>query len=90
MQKKHEAPKKEMAQIWVTRYALTKGIQQVTAEISNEGSMASYKVNGWTHYVHGKDFHRTLADAKAHANEMVTKKIVSVEKTLVKLKNLTF
>lgn len=81
-----------MTTIYVTRFALTVGIQKVEAKIHDNGAMASYRVEGhWIDtYVHGKDFWRTEEDAKARANEMVTKKIASIEKQLVKLKKLTF
>lgn len=81
-----------MTTIYVTRYALTAGIQKVDAKIDDSGTMAHYKIEGhWsTSYVHGKDFWLTEAEAKVRANEMVAKKIVSTEKQLVKLKKLTF
>lgn len=81
-----------MTTIYVTRYALTKGIQKVDATLHDNGAMASYKMEGhWdTAYVHGKDFWRTEEDAKKRANEMVAKKVASTEKQLVKLKKLTF
>lgn len=81
-----------MAAIYITRYALTAGIQKVDATLHDDGTTASYKVEGhWiTAYVHGKDFWLTEGDAKKRANEMVAKKIASVEKQLVKLRKLTF
>lgn len=81
-----------MTIIYVTRYALTGGIKKVEAKIHGCGTMASFKEGsqGFTQYVHGKDFWLTEEDAKARANEMLAKKIASAEKNLEKLKKMSF
>lgn len=76
--------------VWVTRWALTKGVYIVEATLSNSGEMATYKQEGYSVYLHGKDFHLSDAKAKEHANEKVAKKIAALEKQLVKLKKLAF
>lgn len=80
--------------IWVTRWALTKGIKKVEARVDDDESYASYKdsdqYGSWSVYLGSKDFHMTEKAAKERAQEMAAKKIVSVEKQLVRLKNLTF
>ena len=76
--------------IWATRWALTKGIYEKEAKLSNGGEMATYKQDGYTVYLHGKDFHLTEVAAREHANAKVAKKIASMEKQLVKLRKLTF
>lgn len=85
-------PEKQMATVWITRWALTKGIQKQEVELSNSGEMGSYRPVGYfcDVYIHGNDFCLTEEAARTRANEMVAKKIISTEKTLAKLKNLTF
>lgn len=90
MREKREVERKDVATIWVTRWALTKGILAVKAELTNDRLMATYKVGYYPVYVHRNDFHLTEEAAKARANEMVAKKIASTEKTLAKLKKLAF
>jgi hypothetical protein len=77
-------------EIYVTRYALTEGIQKkkacrVVGEIvlcSDPGHLDAY--------FHRPDWHETLAEAKAHAEKMRVKKIASLEKQLERLKALNF
>lgn len=78
--------------IYVTRWALTKGIQQVEAAVDDDGTYASYKPEGWFYsvYLHGRDFHLTKEAAKARAEEMRLRKIQTTEKALAKLKALGF
>ncbi|AXC36525.1 hypothetical protein HOT57_gp81 [Pseudomonas phage phCDa] len=76
--------------IWVSRWALSKGIFEVAAQLSHNGKMATYSEENWTVYVHGNDFQLTEAEAREVANTKVAKKIAAIEKQLVKLKKLTF
>ena len=76
---------------YVTKYALTDGIVIVDAEASeNSIGMISYKKPGhWaTMFAHGKDWHRTEQAALARAEEMRKKKIVSLEKSIDKMRSL--
>ncbi|MEL5403216.1 hypothetical protein PTQ96_11035 [Serratia ureilytica] len=46
----------KLTKIFVTKYALSSGPFSVMAETQNEGSMASWKGDGYWNYAHGKDF----------------------------------
>lgn len=83
--------------IFVTKYALTKGILEYDAEI-NEGEIIRGKTT--RAYVsipgcvlqgfYGSDFHLTRAEAVEQANKMVEDKIKSLNKKIAKLNNLKF
>lgn len=79
---------------WITKYAMTAGIQPVEADepraefpgmLSVPGKTGSY-----TQGFHGRDWHRTREAAVARAEEMRTAKIKSLEKSLAKMKSLKF
>jgi hypothetical protein len=76
--------------VWITRYALTVGILEVDAEIS-EG-MASFKrtLDSYTEYAHGKDWHQTKDQALIRAGEMKIAKLQSLEKQIKKVSKITF
>jgi hypothetical protein len=78
--------------VWVTRYALTKGIMTVTGTLSKDGSFVSYRRPGtfYDQYAHGNDWHLTEEAAKERANDMVKRKIASTEKKLAALKSIAF
>ena len=78
--------------VWVTRYALTKGIMTVTGTVSGDGTYVSYRRPGcsFDQYAHGNDWHLTEQAAKDRANEMVKRKITTTEKKLADLKKLAF
>ena len=81
---------------FVTKYALTDGIQKVKGELplAGNGSMLAVKQSGTTipMYYHGegKDWHRTRDQAVKRAEEMRLKKIKSLEKNIEKMKRLKF
>lgn len=81
----------EYFKAYVTKYALTDGIVIVDAEASeNSIGMISYKKpDHWgTMFAHGKDWHRTEEQALARAEEMRKKKIVSLEKSIAKMRSI--
>lgn len=74
--------------VWITKYALTKGIEQIDVEISDDGY--AYSIGRWrTQYPPG-DWHRTEAAAIKRADEMRLVRIASLEKQITKLKALCF
>ena len=81
--------KDEKIKAWITRYALTSGIQVVNAVVchSVNSTMISY---GGMSSAHGKDWHRTQTDALERAEEMRKAKIISLKKSIKKLESLTF
>lgn len=78
-----------MTTIYVTKYALTKGIQKVDAELSEH--LAMWRVNGWCQYAHneGRDWHRTQGEAEARAAEMRDSRVASLKKSIAKLERTT-
>ena len=81
--------KNEPIKAWVTKYALTVGIELVDGEVCHEISsgMLSY---GRSQSAHGKDWHRTPEAALARAEEMRKKKIASLRKSIANMEALTF
>jgi hypothetical protein len=80
---------------YITRYALTSGIEIVDAEISNVSSnMISNKSDTSSYrrpfYFHKPFWHETYKEALKHAEVMRIKKIISLKKQLAKYENLTF
>ncbi len=80
-----------MTTVYVTKYALTAGPFIVNAEISYEGSMASWRIDGgYQQHAHGKDFWRNEEDALNDCERRRVEKIKSLEKQLAKLEKMTF
>ena len=73
---------------WVTKYALTTGIQVVSGNVTD--GMLSYSTGKYLEHAHGKDWHRTPESALARAEEMRLAKIKSLQKSIAKLEALTF
>lgn len=80
--------------VWITKYALTQGIDEVEAEIC-DSNMIKVKARGTgciDEYYHGKgkEWHLDRESAVKKAEEMKLKKIASLEKQIKKLKELKF
>lgn len=75
--------------VWITKYALTDGIMEVEATLSerNAGSI-HYRSNGFLCFAHGKDWYTTERDAFNRAEEMRQKKIASLKKQIKKLEGM--
>ena len=86
--------KNEDITAWVTRYALTTGIQKVSGTVCHETSstMLCYSdpANGSKKFVHGNDWHRTPKAALARAEKMRKAKIASLKKSIAKLEATMF
>lgn len=76
--------------IFVTKYALTAGIQEVDAEVKSK--MAHWKVGGWSMYAHGegRDWHKTREAAVVRAEHIRAAKIHSLHRSIKKLEAKTF
>ena len=82
---------KQKIKAWVTKYALTKGIEVVDAEVCDGEGMISYGNVGYgSQYAYGKDWHRTPEAALARAEEMRKAKIASLHKSIAKFEVMTF
>lgn len=76
--------------IYVTKYALTKGIQEMEAESVDE-NRAIVKIYGnLAQYFHNKEYHLSKEAAVEQADLMLKNRISSLEKQIAKLKKLNF
>lgn len=79
--------------VWITKYALTSGIEEAEATLwgRNDNNVQFVK-DGYTQYYHGegKDWHRTHAAAVSKAIDMKAKRIASLKKSIIKLEALKF
>lgn len=75
--------------IWITKYALSKGIVVEHAE-HRGGDLWVFSGGFVDSRLEGRDWHRTEESAMACAEEMRVKKIASLKKNISKLENLTF
>lgn len=74
--------------VWVTKYALTKGIYTEDAVVAKGGRSAWMPKKCRSFW--GSEFHLTRAAAVARAQEMRTKKIASLRKQIAKLEAMDF
>ena len=83
-----------MTKVFVTQYALTKGILCVECEIKTYSDGHVYAVlnpNGLSNYYRsGRDFSYTLAEAKIKAEQMRDAKIKALHKQIDKLYKMDF
>ena len=80
-------------QAWVTKYALTDGIKCIVGEISDcaPNMISEIKSGTWlSSCFHGKDWHKTEAEAIARAEQMRVEKIASLKKQIAKLEAMKF
>jgi hypothetical protein len=81
-----------MSQVFITKYALTQGILEVNADVSEQREMISWKADGsWcTQFAHKGDFHFTRESAVEKAEQMRLKRIKSLNVSIAKLEKLSF
>lgn len=77
--------------VWITKYALTKGILQEEGE-TFKGNPNYLMVKGYysDFYGEGNEWHRTKESAIKKAEEMRQKKIASLKKQIEKLEKMKF
>lgn len=75
--------------IYITKYALTKGIVKAEAELLSD-NMAKWikKGNPYSSYLHGDDFHTSLSEAIKKASDMAVRKRKSLEKQIEKISKI--
>ena len=74
---------------WITRYALSGGIKEVSGTQSREFPAMITAYPNRDHY-HDGDWHRTREAAVAKAEKMRVAKIASLKKQIAKLEKLRF
>lgn len=91
---RNEAPKFE---VWVTKYALTKGIIKYMARVPHNPNDRMIVVErdyndplSCTQYFHTPDWHLSREEAVARAEKVRQAKIKALEKNIQQLKNLRF
>jgi hypothetical protein len=80
--------------VYVTRYALTTGIEhrEVDWSAARPDMVIDRSGEDWARYYHGegKDWHRDESSAVSRAEKMRKAKITSLEKSIAKLRALKF
>ena len=78
--------------VWVTKYALTSGIEEVEVEETHTPAMVCAKTGTYIQafYGEGREWHRHECQAKIHADTMRKKKIESLKKSIAKLEKMRF
>ena len=86
-----------MTKVWITKYAISKGIFTVEGDVSSAApSMfaAISRESGYSPHLYfhgeGRDWHTTEESAKAWANEMVRKKLLSLRRQITKMEKMKF
>lgn len=80
----------DLTRIWVTKHALTKGIQEVMAR-TIDATAYTEKYGQYVFYSgEGRDWHRTLANAISRAEDLRDAEIRRLEKKLIKINKLKF
>ena len=81
----------EKIKAWLTKHALTSGIEVVDAEVFEDGQRISYtKPRCFLEFAHGKEWHRTPAAALARAEEMRKAKIALLRRRIAVVESMTF
>lgn len=75
--------------VWITKYALTKGILRAEGRVSRI-STSIFLFGPDSFFGEGDQWHRTREAAIARAEEMRKAKIASHEKSIEKLRKLSF
>lgn len=73
---------------FVTKYALTNGIEEIEVEDRGDGLVMTTEI--FKRYIHKYDWHHNRADAIAKAEAMRARRVASVERQLAKLKAMKF
>lgn len=86
-------PKSNLCKMFVTKYAMSDGIQELEGEWDEKDPEFFRVASGYfTQYFHGegREFHKTRESAVKVANAMKSKRIKSLEKSLAAAKSMTF
>lgn len=75
--------------VWITRYALSQGIEEVDGEVSEIPSILTYGRHGIA-FDEGRQWHRTREEAVVRAEAMRLAKIASLERQIAKFKKMRF
>lgn len=76
--------------VWISKYALTYGVQEIDATISERFPDMIKETNNGLSIYHGTEWHLTKEEAIKKAEEMRTKRIESLKNEIAKLEKLRF
>ena len=78
--------------VFITQYALSSGIVECEMDVKMETKSCYGKPEGFAFSTgfYGTDFHLTIEDAIKDSEKRKEKKIISLEKQIIKLKKLSF
>lgn len=80
---------KQLTEIWITKYALSTGVEKRMAKVSNGTAIIHPSKSGYgSEYYHGNEWHLTESDANKRVIEMIASKRISIKKQLAKLDKL--
>lgn len=76
---------------YITKYALSQGIQKVEGYVCHETSMHLFRDdNSFVRYYHKGQWHRTPEEALKRAEQMRKTRVAALERKLTKFENLIF
>lgn len=77
--------------VFITKHALTTGIEEREVEFSSDDStMVCHAVRWGVIFYHRGEWHESIESAQRKARQMQERKIAALEKQLAKLRALTF
>lgn len=80
-----------MSKVYITKWALTAGIKIRETDSDTNGTMIGVKeASGYRSCFHGNEWYATPEEAVARAEEMRLKRIACLEKSLKRIRSLTF
>ena len=75
--------------LWITTWALTRGIFEVDGEIcEHNAKCVMFKLGGFNRGASGSEWHRNIEDACRRVSEMRTKKIKNLKRQIAKIEEL--
>ncbi len=75
--------------VYITKYALTTGIEQRDCELSSDDRTMVWVKGGYNFYRRG-EWHESLDSAQRKAEQMRQKKIAALEKQIARLRAMRF
>jgi hypothetical protein len=77
--------------VWITKYALTKGILEKDADSSSVSKeMIKVRDDKYTEYYHGQDWHLNKENAIIRAEKMRKGKLDSLKREIERIQNVKF
>ena len=76
--------------VWITKYALTKGIFSLDVRMTSQPGMVCFQAKYCVTHYHRGEWHKTEEEACCKAKEMQQRKITSLQKQLDKIRLLNF